>query len=156
MVMCSFSCFLGSLSTNESRNVDQLDGDVIAAGNDLGSSGGSAEDVAVKRHSLRSTSSFCDEVFLEELAAMCLGAGGGSGGGGPDSIDGDAVSYGALSLGGLSDGCINGTASSASHTMTAVNSIVGFDDGNLNSSRKHMYIHIDKFIVSDFFNYYIR
>ncbi|XP_073827046.1 A-kinase anchoring protein pkaap [Musca autumnalis] len=103
------------------------------------------EAAAAKRHSLRSTSSFCDEVFLEELTNMGLtsmytsaAAGGsnyclGTGGGGGISDSDDALSYGALSLGALSS-CNNSIAGGASSltthntTITAVNSIVGFDE----------------------------
>ncbi|XP_061389835.1 A-kinase anchor protein 10, mitochondrial [Musca vetustissima] len=105
----------------------------------------SAAEAAAKRHSLRSTSSFCDEVFLEELTNMGLGltsmytsVSGSNFGCTPISDSDDALSYGALSLGALSSNAGGGVGSSSSAhnsiTMTttnptaAVNSIVGFDD----------------------------
>lgn len=79
---------------------------------------------ASKRHSLRSTSSFCDEVFLEELASAGLMAGSYTGAG--SGSEDDAISYGALSLGAVS----GGAGAAANYTM-AVNSTVGYDEGNL-------------------------
>lgn len=93
--------------------------------------------VAVKRHSLRSTSSFCDEVFLEELANLGLTTIVGGGG------EEDAVSYGALSLGATSNSgsCnSNHVGANAAASAMALNLIIEFDEGKLNYSHVHFTI----------------
>lgn len=94
---------------------------------------------AVKRHSLRSTSSFCDEVFLEELANLGLSTMASVRG-----MEEDAVSYGALSLGALTNGGSNNVGAAASSTM-ALNSIVEFDEGKLNNTHVHLHFVGDNY-----------
>lgn len=127
--------FSSSNNNNNVVGVDEIDSGWVGATDELS---------AAKRHSLRSTSSFCDEVFLEELANMGMTGTCGAGGGGVGGIscsDEDAVSYGALSLGALSNynnhhhhphhvGATSASAAAAS--VMAVNSIVEFDEGNTN------------------------
>lgn len=57
-----------------------------------------------KQNSLRSTSSFCDEVFLEELFKASDGTEV------LDNVDDDAISCGALSLDALNNAGLGGTA----------------------------------------------
>lgn len=155
------SVFVGRLnSTNENDQhyknnnndvVDQVDSGCIAADGAGGGGGGGTAAVrhvvtpeemteasAAKRHSLRSTSSFCDEVFLEELTNMggltslYSSSTAAVGGCGAISDSDDALSYGALSLGALSCSNAGGGSLAAQHYTTstgAVNSIVGFDEG---------------------------
>jgi len=58
--------------------------------NDVAGAGDAAN--AHKRHSLRSTTSFCDEVFLEAEEEGGVGTTGGGGGGGGGGAPSDGIS----------------------------------------------------------------
>lgn len=134
--------YSGINSNGVNLNADETDN--VANFDDLTTSSTANTATAVKRHSLRSTSSFCDEVFLEELANLGLlttspsslsatAAGVAAGGGYED----DTVSYGALSLGALSNGVgshhnLGAATASSSTSVMALNSIVEFDEGKFN------------------------
>ncbi|KAI8125859.1 hypothetical protein FF38_07601 [Lucilia cuprina] len=126
--------YFGSNQNNNNNNngginciIDETDS--AGALDELSSTTSSSAASTVKRHSLRSTSSFCDEVFLEELANLGLLLSTT-----PTTTEEDAVSYGALSLGALSNGG-SGVASNhvvgaagAANSVMALNSIVEFDE----------------------------
>ena len=118
-----------NINENEQRYCNNVNG-VNSIVNDEIDSGATDDDrsssVAIKRHSLRSTSSFCDEVFLEELANLGLTTIAGAG------AEEDAVSYGALSLGAASNSgsCnSNHVGANAAASAVALNLIIEFDEG---------------------------
>lgn len=116
------------------NETEQYDADVVDKAHSTNfSSRENLSNLAAKRHSLRSTSSFCDEIFLEELAATACAMPAESNGGGSltgaafdDGLDDDTVSYGALSLGALSS-----SYQSIGASAMALNTMLGAaDEGN--------------------------
>lgn len=112
----------GSLNSNDNdQTKNQIHDEIDSRTTDDETSSVSQAN-AIKRHSLRSTSSFCDEVFLEELTAVGLimttsGAG---------TAEEDAISCGAVSLNSIVNG---GSTHTGASSVTSTNSIVEFNEG---------------------------